>query len=1098
MNGNVGEINLALTLDSENLSRQLQSSVSEIQRSLNGVGESARSAGNSLITEFGSSIKKITGILVGFAALKGLANFGKECVELGSDLQEVQNVVDVTFSSMSAQVDTFAQSAATSFGLSETMAKKYVGTFGAMSKAFGFTETAAYEMATTLTGLAGDVASFYNLSQDEAYTKLKSVFTGETESLKDLGVVMTQTALDSYALANGFGKTTSEMTEQEKVALRYQFVLNQLSLASDDFIRTSDGWANQTRILALQVDSLKATIGQGLINALTPVIKTINLLLSKLATAANAFKAFTELIFGDASGDNGEALSTTTSELGDAASQAMEAASDGADSLSSSTAGVGEAAKKAAKEMRSLMGFDSINKLSEQDSDDGSSSSSPTSSGSIPSSINGLGSEVDFGKLSSGETVFDDLISKGENFVAILRKIKDLFLSGFEIGFGNSLETIDSIKTHLLGIKTSLMNIFGDAEIVAAAQNLFQSLVYNAGAITGAFASIGLTIANNLIGGLDQHLTDSQEYIKQHILSIVNVSADISGLSGDFAIAMQDVFSVFNSGAAVQCTADFIGIVSSTFLGIVDLGLQFVADMINLVTQPFVDNVEEIKLAIENTLQPISTILGTIRQGFEDTFNKACEVYQTSISPMFSSFAQGISDIVNALLDGYNTYVAPVLDELADKFKTTWEEHIQPAIDSFLEMIGDLSETVQSIWDETVQPFIEWVADNVMPTISPIVDYIGDSFLTALGDLADALGAVFDKLGDIITKIGEATPSFEELKQWVDDNEDALILLTAAVAGLTVAYGLNTVAANATAISQAAASAVIGAYNAVTGVATAVTGAFSAALAFLTSTITLVVLAITGLVAVGILLYKNWDEICAKAKKVWGDLKNWFKSTLNSIGQFFKDLWQGIKKVFSKVGGWFKEKFEGAWDNIKSAFSSVGEFFSGIWTSIKDTFTGIGETIGSAVTDAFKSAINAVFETIESKVNGFIDMINGVIGIINKIPGVELGTVGKVSLPRLAQGGYVKANTPQLAMIGDNKTQGEIVAPENKMLEMARIAAKESNSGSGDEIVTILLKILAYLQDNDVMAIDPETIRKYMIKKTNQNTKARGVSELLT
>ena len=162
-----------------------------------------------------------------------------------------------------------------------------------MAKAFGFNEKAAYEMSTALTGLAGDVASFYNISQDEAYTKLKSVFTGETESLKDLGVVMTQSALDSYALANGFGKTTKAMSEGEKVALRYKFVQDQLALASGDFIRTSDGWANQVRVLKLQFDSLKATIGQGLINVLTPVIKVINTIIGKLMSLANAFRAFT-------------------------------------------------------------------------------------------------------------------------------------------------------------------------------------------------------------------------------------------------------------------------------------------------------------------------------------------------------------------------------------------------------------------------------------------------------------------------------------------------------------------------------------------------------------------------------------------------------------------------------------------------------------------------------------------------------------------------------------------------------------------------------------------------------------------------------------
>lgn len=150
----------------------VQNGVSAIKQSFNGLG---------------STVKKI-GLLIGGAFAVGkLAQFGKECVELGSDLAEVQNVVDVTFTTMSDKVNEFAKNAMTSAGLSETMAKRYVGTFGAMSKSFGFSEQQAYDMSTALTQLTGDVASFYNISQDLAYIKLKSVFTGETETLKDLG-----------------------------------------------------------------------------------------------------------------------------------------------------------------------------------------------------------------------------------------------------------------------------------------------------------------------------------------------------------------------------------------------------------------------------------------------------------------------------------------------------------------------------------------------------------------------------------------------------------------------------------------------------------------------------------------------------------------------------------------------------------------------------------------------------------------------------------------------------------------------------------------------------------------------------------------------
>lgn len=204
---------------------------------------------------------------------RALVEFGKESIELGSDLQEVQNVVDVTFSAMSGKVNEFARNAAASAGLSETMAKKYTGTFGAMAESFGFTEAEAYDMSTALTQMTGDVASFYNLEHEEAYNKLKAVFTGETEALKELGVVMTQSALDQYALEKGMGKTTSQMTEQEKVTLRYKFAMDKLSGASGDFVRTQDSWANQTRILSLQWESFMATIGAGLIEILTPFVQ---------------------------------------------------------------------------------------------------------------------------------------------------------------------------------------------------------------------------------------------------------------------------------------------------------------------------------------------------------------------------------------------------------------------------------------------------------------------------------------------------------------------------------------------------------------------------------------------------------------------------------------------------------------------------------------------------------------------------------------------------------------------------------------------------------------------------------------------------------
>ena len=228
------------------------------------------------VQKAGSGLNRMLGAVGLGLSIAGISAAIGRSLELGSALEEVQNVVDVTFPHMRGQIDAFSRDAAQAFGLSETMAKKYAGNFGAMAQAFGISEAAAADMAQTLTGLAGDVASFYNIDQDAAYTKLKSVFTGETESLKELGIVMTQNALNQFALENGFGRTTAAMTEQEKAMLRYQFVMSKLANVSGDFSRTSGSWANQGRLLRLQYESLAATVGSALTTAFTPVVQALN------------------------------------------------------------------------------------------------------------------------------------------------------------------------------------------------------------------------------------------------------------------------------------------------------------------------------------------------------------------------------------------------------------------------------------------------------------------------------------------------------------------------------------------------------------------------------------------------------------------------------------------------------------------------------------------------------------------------------------------------------------------------------------------------------------------------------------------------------
>ncbi len=234
------------------------------------------------IKGFGSRIggiaKGIGTAIAGALAAAGVALLGlaKRGLGLASDLQEVQNVVDVTFGDGAKVIDEFAKTADKAFGLSELQVKSFTGTMGAMLKSMGLTEEQTVDMSKQLAGLTGDMASFYNLNHDDAWGKIRSGIAGETEPLKQLGINMSVANLEAFALTQGITKSYDAMTEAEKVTLRYNYLLSTTADAQGDFARTSDGWANQLRTAKMNVDDLAASFGETLLPALQPVLKAFN------------------------------------------------------------------------------------------------------------------------------------------------------------------------------------------------------------------------------------------------------------------------------------------------------------------------------------------------------------------------------------------------------------------------------------------------------------------------------------------------------------------------------------------------------------------------------------------------------------------------------------------------------------------------------------------------------------------------------------------------------------------------------------------------------------------------------------------------------
>lgn len=974
----------------------VQNGVSAIKRSFNGLG---------------SVVKKI-GVLIGGAfAIGKLAQFGKECVELGSNLTEVQNVVDVTFTTMSDKLNEFAKNAMTSAGLSETMAKRYVGTFGAMSKSFGFSEAQAYDMSTALTQLTGDVASFYNISQDLAYTKLKSVFTGETETLKDLGVVMTQAALDQYALANGYGKTTSEMTEQEKVALRLAFVQKQLSAASGDFIRTSDSWANQVRVMQLQLQSLKATVGQGLINIFTPVLKVINILLGKLATLANAFKSFTELITGKKSsgqtGASGAGLAGTDA-IADTADQYGEAA-DNAEKLANATNDTADATKKATKAAKGYLSpLDEINNYSTDKSAD-LSSKVPGATGGLADQMKGAVQNVDYGKLAEGKTVLDKMLKPLNKIINRFKELAKLVAKGFWDGLGDYEPIFDGIKKDLDSIWKSLKDIFTDPEVTKAANNFFDSFAYSIGQVAGSFARIGLTIAQNIIGGIEKFLKQNTQRIKNYLIDMFNIGAEISQIAGNLVTAFADVFSVFGGETAQQITADLIGIFAEIGMVLTETAAKLGRDILNMIAQPFIDNKDILKSAIEGSLGAIETVTSGVLTVVQNLSDAISRLYDEHVKPFFDFIANGLSSIFETLITGYNTYILPVLQGLAEQFKGLLEGPLGDAILKIEAFLGKLIDSLKLLWESVLVPLINWIIANLLPVVAKIIDVVGTtaikvikSLIKIIGDVADALSGIIDFLVGVFT--GDWELAWQGIKEIAD-----------------------------------------GAWSFIKDV---VSGAWK-----IIKTVTKGALNIIKTV-----IGTAWNAIKTATSTAW-----------NAIKKTLSGLWSALKTTAKTVFDAIKTKVTGVWDKIKDKTSRIWESVTTfVSTKVEAIRTAITDKFNAA-RDAVKSAFERIVEFIKKPINKAISIVNGAVGMINSaIGGIESAfsfgpwkvptpfgtkTIGFHAtfprigtIPYLASGAVIPPRSEFLAVLGDQKKGNNLEAPESLLRQIVR---EESGKGQG-------------------------------------------------
>ena len=264
------------------------------------------------------SWQKAVGKIVGTLSAAGVASillgWGKAAISAASDLAEVQNVVDVTFGDSASRIEAWAKQAGKQYGLTETAAKRYTSTIGAMLKSQGMADDEIVQTSTDLAGLAADMASFYNLSFDEAFQKIRSGISGETEPLKQLGINMSAANLEAFRLAQGIEKSYSAMSQGEQTALRYQYIMQATADAQGDFARTADGYANASRRMETAMDTIKTKGGQLLLEVVEPLASGLADILEELTTEPEATIFDTFASADDTAGKRASQIKLTADE----------------------------------------------------------------------------------------------------------------------------------------------------------------------------------------------------------------------------------------------------------------------------------------------------------------------------------------------------------------------------------------------------------------------------------------------------------------------------------------------------------------------------------------------------------------------------------------------------------------------------------------------------------------------------------------------------------------------------------------------------------------------------------------------------------------
>ena len=960
----------------------------EVENQVKGTSDQVKNA-TAKVREQSNSIGSAFGKLAKFA---GFAILGKKLLDVGMYSTQTALEVSASMNQIKRQMGESSQSFlkwvndnanAMNMGVGE--ATNYGAVYSNLFSGFikDTNKLSAYTAKMLQTSAV--VAEGSGRTITDVMERIRSGLLGNTEAIEDLGINVNVAMIESTEAFKKFanGQSWQQLDYQTQQQIRLMAILEQATAKYGNTLSNSVN--GRISLFKSLMKDAALNLGNSMlpiINAIMPVLNSFAMVLKNVTAKLAEFialmfnkKATVKDGVGGAVGDMGNAMKDAAGGAGDLA-DAVDDAGDSAGGLADNLGDSAKNAKKAAKELLGLLGFDEINILQKPKDDDAGGSGGGGKGGKGKGGGGGpfkdILPEVELTDMDNKfKSIFDGLGDK-------LKGLFDLFKKGFDAAFRP--EGIERIKTALDQIAKTMGEIATDPRVVNAFNRMAEKIAYALGQVTGSITTIGLGIGVFLAESIANGLGRQKERIIRALVALFdnvgNLSEAVGNIAQDFSSAFYDVIT---STGAVRIGSAIVSTLLSLTSTIVEVG---------------------------------SKLAGSLFKGFE-------KVVVTS-APKISSVFQSLLDTVAPVFESIERSV----NKFGDGLSRVYDEHVVPAINSIANAFNGLIDIIQILWENSWQPFAEFLSGVFGVSIEGISDLLGGGLLATLGLLADAIKLVADGftvfsdwckenkepiLALITTwqtinflswaeQAGGLAGAFSLLGSKVSLIVGGIKNLGLAIKALTfdklVSFGetiyLNTLYAKDFVVNSGKTIAQLGktalelgksalawtahaakmglataaefAHSVAAGVATAATWAFNAALAVLTSPITWIIAAIAALIAIGVLLYQNWDTVVEFAKTAWQGLCDFISGICRAIGEFFSGLWTKLQEIFEPIGQWFGEKFQQAWDAIVNIFSGIGEWFSGVfqgaWDAIVNIFTPIGSWFGQRWADVTSALAN--------------------------------------------------------------------------------------------------------------------------------------------